>query len=107
MMVQRRPEHPEVAEPLSFARGASRPGKRLRKATLQRQAREVVGQFYSNNQANFFQDRKWLVQEFPVLGEVTKGGYGPVTLLEVGAGAGNTAFPLLAMNRNQDLRLHA
>ncbi|KAK4615909.1 tRNA(Thr) (cytosine(32)-N(3))-methyltransferase [Fulvia fulva] len=63
--------------------------------------------FYSNNQANFFKDRKWLVQEFPVLGEVTKEGYGAVRILEVGAGAGNTAFPILAMNRNPELRLHA
>lgn len=63
--------------------------------------------FYGNNQANFFKDRKWLVQEFPVLGEATKEGYGDVTILEVGAGAGNTAFPLLAMNENVGLRLHA
>jgi tRNAThr (cytosine32-N3)-methyltransferase len=63
--------------------------------------------FYGNNQANFFKDRKWLVQEFPILGEITKDGYGPATVLEVGAGAGNTAFPLLDMNRNDDLRLHA
>lgn len=63
--------------------------------------------FYSNNQANFFKDRKWLVQEFPVLGEITKANHGPVTVLEVGAGAGNTAFPLLAMNQNPDLKLHA
>ncbi|GIZ49552.1 hypothetical protein CKM354_001258200 [Cercospora kikuchii] len=63
--------------------------------------------FYSNNQANFFKDRKWLVQEFPILGEVTQEGYGSVTVLEVGAGAGNTAFPVLANNRNAELRLHA
>ncbi|KAK3700014.1 hypothetical protein LTR37_016174 [Vermiconidia calcicola] len=63
--------------------------------------------FYSNNAANFFKDRKWLVQEFPVLGEVVKEGYGPMTVLEVGAGAGNTAFPLLGMNSNPELRLHA
>jgi len=63
--------------------------------------------FYSNNQANFFKDRKWLVQEFPVLGEVTKADYGPCTVLEVGAGAGNTAFPVLAMNSNPGLKLHA
>ena len=63
--------------------------------------------FYSNNQASFFKDRKWLVQEFPVLGEATKAAHGPVTVLEVGAGAGNTAFPLLANNQNPDLRLHA
>jgi len=63
--------------------------------------------FYSNNQANFFKDRKWLVQEFPVLGEVTRAEYGPCTVLEVGAGAGNTAFPVLAMNSNPGLKLHA
>ena len=63
--------------------------------------------FYSNNAANFFKDRKWLVQEFPVLGEVTKEEYGPVTVLEVGAGAGNTAFPVLSMNKNAQLKLHA
>ncbi|KAK3670069.1 hypothetical protein LTR78_010009 [Recurvomyces mirabilis] len=63
--------------------------------------------FYSNNQANFFKDRKWLVQECPVLGEVTREDYGDVTVLEVGAGAGNTAFPILAMNRNEELKLHA
>ena len=63
--------------------------------------------FYSNNATNFFKDRKWLVQEFPILGEVTRAEYGPVMVLEVGAGAGNTAFPLLAMNQNQELRLHA
>ncbi|GAB7354720.1 hypothetical protein MBLNU459_g5136t1 [Dothideomycetes sp. NU459] len=63
--------------------------------------------FYSNNRTNFFKDRKWLVQEFPVLGEVTKAEHGPATLLEIGAGAGNTAFPVLAMNKNPHLRIHA
>lgn len=63
--------------------------------------------FYSNNQANFFKDRKWLTQEFPVLGEVTKADHGPCTVLEVGAGAGNTAFPVLSMNANPGLKLHA
>jgi tRNAThr (cytosine32-N3)-methyltransferase len=63
--------------------------------------------FYSNNAANFFKDRKWLVQEFPILGEVTKKDHGPCTILEVGAGAGNTAFPILAMNENPELRLRA
>lgn len=63
--------------------------------------------FYSNNRANFFKDRKWLVQEFPVLGEVTKPDYGDAVVLEVGAGAGNTAFPVLANNQNKGLRIHA
>ncbi|PNS17845.1 hypothetical protein CAC42_21 [Sphaceloma murrayae] len=63
--------------------------------------------FYSNNQANFFKDRKWLGQEFPLLKEVTKEGYGDVTVLEVGAGAGNTAFPIVGMNKNEGLRVVA
>jgi tRNAThr (cytosine32-N3)-methyltransferase len=63
--------------------------------------------FYSQNQANFFKDRKWLAQEFPILSAVTAASHGPVTVLEVGAGAGNTAFPLLAMNQNPGLNLHA
>ena len=63
--------------------------------------------FYGNNQANFFKDRKWLVQEFPILGEITRPDYGPATVLEVGAGAGNTAFPIMARNENPSLSLHA
>ena len=63
--------------------------------------------FYKNNTANFFKNRKWLQQEFPVLGRVTQEDAGPVTLLEVGAGAGNTAFPILAHNKNPKLKVHA
>lgn len=63
--------------------------------------------FYKNNTANFFKDRKWLQQEFPILADITKADAGPVTLLEIGAGAGNTAFPVLAQNQNPKLRLHA
>ena len=63
--------------------------------------------FYKNNTANFFKDRKWLQQEFPILSEVTRADYGPITLLEVGAGAGNTAFPILAHSKNPGLKIHA
>jgi tRNAThr (cytosine32-N3)-methyltransferase len=42
-----------------------------------------------------------------VLAEVTLPGYGPCTLLEVGAGAGNTAFPIIANNQNPNLKIHA
>lgn len=63
--------------------------------------------FYKNNSGNFFKDRKWLQQEFPILSEITKEDYGPVTLLEVGAGAGNTAFPILTTNHNPNLKVHA
>ena len=64
-------------------------------------------QFYSNNTSNFFKDRKWLHQEFPILSKLTAKDAGPRTILEVGAGAGNTAFPLLKANENEGLMIHA
>lgn len=63
--------------------------------------------FYKNNTANFFKNRKWLQQEFPILAEITQEDAGPVVLLEIGAGAGNTAFPVLANNKNPQLKIHA
>lgn len=64
-------------------------------------------QFYSNNTSNFFKDRKWLQQEFPILSKLTAKDAGPSTILEVGAGAGNTAFPILKANENEGLMIHA
>lgn len=63
--------------------------------------------FYGCNTANFFKDRKWLRQEFPVLAELTAERAGSAVILEVGAGAGNTAFPIVQANRNPRLRLIA
>jgi tRNAThr (cytosine32-N3)-methyltransferase len=63
--------------------------------------------FYKNNTTNFFKDRKWLRQEFPILSKVTQVDAGRVIVLEVGAGAGNTAFPILANNQNPNLKIHA
>ncbi|KAL2820565.1 S-adenosyl-L-methionine-dependent methyltransferase [Aspergillus cavernicola] len=63
--------------------------------------------FYKNNTANFFKDRKWLQQEFPVLHQMTQKDAGKQVVLEVGAGAGNTAFPLIRNNENEQLMVHA
>ncbi|KAF2441210.1 methyltransferase [Karstenula rhodostoma CBS 690.94] len=63
--------------------------------------------FYKNNKTNFFKNRKWLAQEFPVLGEVTKEDSAPAVVLEVGAGAGNSAFPILQNRKNKGLKIHA
>lgn len=66
--------------------------------------------FYTNNTANFFKDRKWLQQEFPVLTELTSaqdGGGSKARILEIGAGAGNTAFPILKANQNPNLMIYA
>lgn len=63
--------------------------------------------FYSSHENRFFKDRKWLHLEFPELVEATLEGAGEKTVLEVGCGAGNTVFPLLEINKNPELRIHA
>lgn len=63
--------------------------------------------FYKQKTSTFFKDRKWLVQEFPVLHEITRPDVGRKTVLEVGAGAGNTAFPIMRMNENPALEVVA
>ncbi|KAG9017027.1 hypothetical protein FRB90_002036 [Tulasnella sp. 427] len=63
--------------------------------------------FYKNNQNNFFKDRKWLHREFPQLETVTAADAGPKTIFEVGCGAGNVVWPLLAANQNPHLRIWA
>lgn len=62
--------------------------------------------FYKNNRENFFKDRKWLQIEFPSLYKVTSEDYGkPVTILEIGCGAGNTFYPILNQNKNPNLKI--
>ena len=63
--------------------------------------------FYRHKSATFFKDRKWLFQEFPVLHEVSRKEAGRKRVLEVGAGAGNTAFPILRLNENPELEVFA
>lgn len=63
--------------------------------------------FYKNNKEKFFKDRKWLQIEFPILYSSTKQDAGPVTIFEIGCGAGNTFFPILNENQNEHLRMIA
>ncbi|KAF9003731.1 methyltransferase [Hymenopellis radicata] len=63
--------------------------------------------FYKNNASNFFRDRKWLHNEFPELVASTRADAGPVTIAEIGCGAGNSVFPLLSSNQNPQLSLLA
>jgi len=62
--------------------------------------------FYKNNRENFFKDRKWLQQEFPILSAATAKDYGPVKVVELGCGAGNTLFPVLQQNTNPAFCIH-
>ncbi|CBX90174.1 hypothetical protein LEMA_P063000.1 [Plenodomus lingam JN3] len=64
-------------------------------------------QFYKNNKSNFFKNRKWLSQEFPVLADLGHPDAPAAVVLEVGAGAGNSAFPILQNSRNPRLKIHA
>ncbi|KAJ7483153.1 S-adenosyl-L-methionine-dependent methyltransferase [Mycena latifolia] len=63
--------------------------------------------FYKHNSANFFKDRKWLHNEFRELLSAAEPDAGPMTIVEVGCGAGNAVFPLLSANRNPRLALRA
>lgn len=61
--------------------------------------------FYKNNKENFFKNRKWLQIEFPILYNSTRKNSGSVTIFEIGCGAGNTFFPILDNNENEELTL--
>lgn len=76
-------------------------------ARFNREPEKWWNKFYANNTSNFFKNRKWLQQEFPILTTLTARDAGRATILEVGAGAGNTAFPILAANENPNLMVHA
>ncbi|KAK0109594.1 hypothetical protein ONS95_002279 [Cadophora gregata] len=96
----------EYAE-LQYAKQRESPVSDFDKNRFNSEPAKWWNNFYKNNTANFFKDRKWLQQEFPILSQITKADAGPITLLEVGAGAGNTAFPILANNQNPNLKIHA
>merc|ERR1712225_125001 len=86
----------EYAE-LQYAKQREAPVSEFDKNRFNSEPAKWWNNFYKNNTANFFKDRKWLQQEFPILSKIT----------QVDAGAGNTAFPILANNQNQNLKIHA
>jgi tRNAThr (cytosine32-N3)-methyltransferase len=47
-----------------------------------------------------------LQQEFPILSAATAEDYGPVKVVELGCGAGNTLFPVVQQNRNPHFHIH-
>jgi len=92
---------------LQYARQRESPVSDFDKTRFNNDPVKWWNNFYKNNTANFFKDRKWLQQEFPILSSMTSATSPPMTLLEVGAGAGNTAFPILRSNENKNLKIHA
>ncbi|KAG0643622.1 S-adenosyl-L-methionine-dependent methyltransferase [Tuber brumale] len=92
------------AAQISFQR--SRPVDPFNKQRFNSDPAKWWDAFYKNNTTNFFKDRKWLHQEFPLLEALTSQGAGTATIVELGCGAGNTLFPVLRLNRNEELCLH-
>lgn len=69
-------------------------------------ASDYWNQFYEKNEHRFFKDRHWLRIEFPELYDIpakTESFH----VMEIGCGAGNTVFPLLATNDDPRLFVHA
>lgn len=56
--------------------------------------------FYKNNTTNFFKDRNWLEREFDALNLSSRN-----VILELGAGVGNTVFPLA--EKSENLKIYA
>ncbi|OKL56589.1 hypothetical protein UA08_08108 [Talaromyces atroroseus] len=92
---------------LQYAKQRENPASDWHKKLYNSTPAKFWDRFYKNHNQNFFKDRKWLRQEFPVLAEVTKRDAGRKVVLEVGAGAGNTAFPLVNNNENEELMVYA
>jgi tRNAThr (cytosine32-N3)-methyltransferase len=92
---------------LQYAKQRENPASDWHKQLYNSTPAKFWDRFYKNHNQNFFKNRKWLQQEFPILAEVTKKDAGRKVVLEVGAGAGNTAFPLVANNENEELMVYA
>lgn len=90
-----------------FAAQRSKPADNYDKMRFNSDPKRWWDLFYKNNKENFFKDRKWLQQEFPILAAATEAtGAGAVSIVELGCGAGNTLFPVLAQNRNPGFHIH-
>ena len=90
-----------------YSKQRSEPVSEFDRKRFNEQPEKWWNQFYKNNKTNFFKNRKWLAQEFPILEELGAEDGPEATLLEVGAGAGNSAFPILQRSRNKRLKIHA
>ncbi|KAF9646321.1 methyltransferase [Thelephora ganbajun] len=111
----------------AMAKQRSLPVSEEEKAKINAKPSRNWDNFYKNNANNFFRDRNWCIQsnlsvsprinwlalpcrlsiEFPEAVAATTADAGPMTVAEIGCGAGNTVFPLLAMNKNPHLSLRA
>ncbi|PPR02275.1 hypothetical protein CVT26_011694 [Gymnopilus dilepis] len=102
------PEDQGEAIAKSLLRQRSNPVPHEEKQKLnEKPAKHCRDNFYKMNANNFFRNRKWLHNEFPELVSATKADAGPLTIAEIGCGAGNSVFPLLSANQNPQLCIQA
>lgn len=90
-----------------YAKQKASPVSDFDKTRIHSQPEKWWDLFYKQKNNTFFKDRKWLFQEFPILHEITKPDAGRQVVLEIGAGAGNTAFPIVRLNQNEQLEVIA
>ncbi|KIL69148.1 hypothetical protein M378DRAFT_21376 [Amanita muscaria Koide BX008] len=91
----------------SLARQKASPVPELEKQKYNEKPAKHWDNFYKNNADNFFRNRKWLHNEFKELIAAAQPEAGPIKIVEIGCGAGNSVFPLLSTNQNPHLSLHA
>ncbi|KAE9397080.1 methyltransferase [Gymnopus androsaceus JB14] len=91
----------------SLARQRAAPVSEEERHKLNSKPAKYWDNFYKNNEANFFKDRKWLHNEFPDLVAAADVDAGPLKIAEIGCGAGNSIFPVLSANQNPQLELYA
>ncbi|EMD39099.1 hypothetical protein CERSUDRAFT_112791 [Gelatoporia subvermispora B] len=101
------PEGQEEIIAASLARQKAAPVPEEDKLKYNEKPAKNWDNFYKANADNFFRNRKWLHLEFPELVKATEFEAGPMTVAEIGCGAGNAVFPLLSANKNPELKLHA
>ncbi|OCH96299.1 methyltransferase [Obba rivulosa] len=101
------PEGQEEIIAASLARQKAAPVPEEDKLKYNEKPAKHWDNFYKMNADNFFRNRKWLHLEFPELVKAAEPEAGPMTVAEIGCGAGNAVFPLLTANKNPALKLHA
>lgn len=95
---------------LKISQNSSNKVSNEKKEVYERDANIFWDQFYEKHENKFFKDRHWLFTEFPEL-KVDENSNKEIdskliSILEIGCGVGNTVFPLLQINSNENLFIY-